>query len=332
VKRGTSLSVILGITISLTALFLVIRWAGWQDLLEALHTVNWTLFGAAVLVFLVSMLARGLSWRSLLADRYSLLRVLAVLNEGYLINHLLPWRLGEVGRAILLAGRSEDSILRVLSSIMVERMYDLFFALVFLVLLLPEAAGLESLTQNATFIAGILAIAFTLLVIFVRHPEWLRSIIDRLPGPRTSLQALWVQMQAGLIALRDLRIFARSAGWMLTSWVLAGIEYGLVLKAVIPEASWHWAFFMLPVTLLGGAIPSTPGYLGVFEAAGVLALSTFGVPESKALAVTLLLHAIVYILGSGFGLIALSREGETISSLSRRLRSWRQRINPTDLS
>jgi uncharacterized membrane protein YbhN (UPF0104 family) len=86
------------------------------------------------------------------------------------------------------------------------------------------------------------------------------------------------------------------------------------------------------VTLLGGAIPSTPGYLGVFEAAGVLALSTFGVLESEALAVTLLLHGIVYILGSGFGLIAMLREGETISSLSRRLSTWRQKINPTDLT
>ena len=81
---------------------------------------------------------------------------------------------------------------------------------------------------------------------------------------------------------------------------------------------------MLPVTLLGGAIPSTPGYLGVYEAAGVLALTTFGVAESQALAATLLLHGIVYILGSGFGLIALSREGETIASLARRVLSWRQ--------
>jgi uncharacterized protein (TIRG00374 family) len=332
VKRGKYLSVMLGVAISLTALLLVIRWAGWQDLLQALRTVHWPLFGVAVLVFLLSMVARGLSWRSLLADRYPLLRVLAVLNEGYLINHVLPWRLGEVGRAILLAGRSEDSILRVLSSIMVERMYDLFFALVFLALLLPEAAGLESLTRNATFIGCIFVLAFTLMVILVRNPAWLRKVIDRLPGPRATMQTLWGQMQAGFVALRDLRIFTRSIGWMLTSWLLAGIEYGLVLKAVIPTASWHWAFFMLPVTLLGGAIPSTPGYLGVFEAAGVLALSTFGVLESEALAVTLLLHGIVYILGSGFGLIAMLREGETISSLSRRLSTWRQKINPTDLT
>jgi hypothetical protein len=298
--------------------------------MQAMKSVNWLLFGAAVVVFLLSMLARGLSWRSLLNDRYSLMRVLAVLNEGYLINHILPWRLGEVGRAILLAGSGNDSIMRVLSSIMVERMYDLFFAFVFLVLMLPEAAGLEGLTQNVAFIGAILAVAFAILLVFVQRPTWMRAIISRIPGPRERLLSLWEQMQAGLVALRNLRIFSRSAGWMLLSWILAGVEYGLVVRAVIPHASWYWAFFMLPVTLLGGAIPSTPGYLGVYEAAGVLALSTFGVAESQALAATLLLHGIVYILGSGFGLIALTSEGETISSLSRRLRSWRQTTDRVD--
>ncbi len=287
-------------------------------------SVNWVLFGAAVLIFLLSMLARALSWRSLLDDRHSLLRVLAVLNEGYLINHVLPWRLGEVGRAILLVGGGKDSTMRVLSSIMVERMYDLFFALLFLVLMLPEAAGLESLTQNATFVAGALLLAFIMLRILVQRPEWMRALISKMPGPRARFLSLWEQMQAGLIAIRDLRVFSRSAGWMLVSWILAGIEYSLVVRAVIPDASWRWAFFMLPVTLLGGAIPSTPGYLGVYEAAGVLALTTFGVAESQALAATLLLHGIVYILGSGFGLIALTREGETIASLARRVLSWRQ--------
>ena len=301
-------------------------------MVKALGSVRWPMFGAAVLVFLLSMLARALSWRSLLDDRYSLMRVLEVLNEGYLINNILPWRLGEIGRAVLLAGSGEDSILQVLSSILVERMYDLFFALVFLVLLLPEATGLGGLTQNAAFIAGILSIAFTFLVIFVRRPDWMQWIITRLPGPRMRLLSLWEQMQTGLVALRDLRIFSRSLFWMLLSWVLAGIEYGLVLRAVIPDASLYWAFFMLPVTLLGGAIPSTPGYLGVYEAAGVFALSTFGVAESEALATTLLLHGIVYILGSGFGLIALSREGETISGLTQRLKAWRQTLSNSEQS
>jgi uncharacterized protein (TIRG00374 family) len=264
----------------------------------------------------------------LLEGRYSLLRVLAVLNEGYLINHVLPWRLGEVGRGILLAGGGNDSIMRVLSSILVERLYDIFFALIFLILLLPQAAGLESITQNAFFVGGILVIGTTFLVIFVRRPEVVRAILSRLPGPRERYLALWEQMQAGLVALRDTRVLFQSLGWMLVTWLLAGIEYGLVLRAVVPDAAWSWAFFMLPVTLLGGAIPSTPGYLGVFEAAGVLALSVFGVRESQALAVALLLHGIVYILGSGFGLIALSQEGETLKSLSQRLQSWRTPTNP----
>ncbi|TFH34591.1 MAG: flippase-like domain-containing protein, partial [Anaerolineales bacterium] len=239
VRKRISVGVLIGVIISLTAIILVIRWAGWADLLLALRSVRWPYVGAAVLVFLISMLARALSWRSLLEYRYPLMRVLAVLNEGYLINNILPWRLGEIGRSVLLAGSKGDSIVRILSSILVERMYDLFFALIFLVLLIPEAAGLADLTQNAAFIGVFLAVAFTFMVLFVRRPCWMQAIITRIPGPRARLLSLWQQMQTGLVALQDFGIFSRSLGWMLLSWILAGFEYGLVLRAVIPDAPLH---------------------------------------------------------------------------------------------
>lgn len=316
------LVLLLGILISAAALYLVLRWAGWEALLAALKRMDVRFLLLAVVVYLISMLARVAAWQTILNHKYGFGRVLAALNEGYLLNNVLPWRLGEVGRAVLLGRRSGGSILSVLSSILVERLFDLALALGLLFALLPLVAGIPNVPRTGTTIAVVLIFIIVLLWLLVRKPEWIESVVSRLPGGGKRWMPAWERVRQGLQALQNPRVLFASLGWMVLTWALAGVEYWLVLKAFIPEAEWTWAFFMLTITLLGGAIPSSPGYFGVFEAAGVLALSAFGVPKAEALAVSLTIHGMVYSIGSLFGLIALLNEGGTISGLYQDIRSW----------
>lgn len=109
---------------------------------------------------------------------------------------------------------------------------------------------------------------------------------------------------------------------MALSWGLAGLEYWFVIRSLFPQAELIWAYFMLPVTLLGVAVPSSPGFIGIFEAAGVFALSVFGVPKDRALAAALVLHGIVFVIGSGLGALALVGDGETLTGLYREAQGW----------
>ena len=316
------LALLLGILISASALYLVLRWAGWEALLAAIKRMDVRFLLLAFVVYLTSMLARAAAWKTILNNKYGFGRVLAALNEGYLLNNVLPWRLGEVGRAVLLGRRSGGSILSVLSSILVERLFDLALALGLLFALLPLVADIPNVPRTGSTIAVFLIFIIAVLWLLVRKPEWIESIVSRLPGGGKRWMPAWERVRQGLQALQEPRVLFTSLSWMVLTWALAGVEYWLVLKALIPEAEWTWAFFMLTVTLLGGAIPSSPGYFGVFEAAGVLALSAFNVPKAEALAVSLTIHGMVYSIGSLFGLIALLNEGETISGLYQDIRRW----------
>jgi len=316
------LVLLLGILISAAALYLVLRWAGWEALLAALKRMDARFLLLAVVVYLISMLARTAAWKTILNHKYGFGRVLAALNEGYLLNNVLPWRLGEVGRAVLLGRRSGGSILSVLSSILIERLFDLALALGLLFALLPLVAGIPNVPRTGSTIAVVLIVIIAVLWLLVRKPEWIENIVSRLPGGGKRWMPAWERVRQGLQALQDPRVLFKSLGWMVLTWALAGVEYWLVLKALIPDAEWPWAFFMLTITLLGGAIPSSPGYFGVFEAAGVLALSAFDVPKAEALAVSLTIHGMVYSIGSLFGLIALLNEGGTISGLYQDIRRW----------
>lgn len=313
--------VLLGALISALTIYLVFQWAGWEPMVEALANVDLRLVLLAVAVFLVSMVARALSWRELLERRYSLLQVLAALNEGYLLNNILPWRLGEFGRAILLGRKGETGTLSVLSTILVERLLDVFIAFSILIALLPTAAGMPEARRTGLILAGILLMGAVVVWFLLREGTWIKALLGRLPGDLSQWTARWERLQSGLSVLRDPGRFLRTLALLGLSWFLAGVQYWLVLKAVVPEARLLWAFFMLTVTLLGIAVPSSPGFIGVFEAAGVLALSVFGVPRGDALAASLLIHGIVYVVGSLLGAIAMTREGDTLIGIYRQIRS-----------
>jgi uncharacterized membrane protein YbhN (UPF0104 family) len=113
-----------------------------------------------------------------------------------------------------------------------------------------------------------------------------------------------------------------SFSWMVLSWTLAGVEYWLVLRAFIPSGVPLWATFMLTMTLLGVAVPSSPGYIGVFEATGFLALSVFGVQSDTALTAKLSLHAMVFSIATALGAAALVAASETLEGVHRQTRDW----------
>jgi uncharacterized protein (TIRG00374 family) len=319
-RSRTFFGLALGLIVSALALGLAIRWSGWEQLGDALTDVDLRFVAAAVVVFLLSMMARAAAWQALLSWRFRFVRVLAVLNEGYLLNNVLPWRLGEFGRAILLGRGPESSVLSVLSSILTERLYDMILAVSLLFILFPFAADLPGASNTAFLLAVIIIVLVLVLFILLRRPRWVEFILNHLPGGQTRWEPIWAQLRTGLRALEDRKVFRASSFFMLLSWALAGVEYWLVIRAVVPDAKLIWAYFMLTITLLGVAVPSSPGYIGVFEAAGVIALSVFGVPRAEALAAAIILHAMVYLVASGLGLLAMTTEGETLASLYVRVR------------
>lgn len=313
---------LLGLAVSAAALALAVRWAGWRPLREALVHVDLRFLLLGVVVFLISMMARVACWRVLIGRPIGFGRVLAALNEGYLLNNVLPWRMGELGRAILLGRQPGLSTPLVLSSIVVERLYDMILAVGLMLVLLPVAAGAVWASRAAWIGAGVVGVALIFLGFALRRPDTVEGWVVRLPGPRAAWPRLWGSFRDGLAVLHTPQRLALSFGWMAVSWGLALLEYWAVLRAVLPAAQPLWAAFMLAATLLGVAVPSLPGYVGVFEAAGVAALSVFGVKPDQGLAAALVLHGMVYSIASLIGAVALVLDGETLTGLYRQTRDW----------
>ena len=100
---------------------------------------------SAVILSFVWILVRAKVWQTLLRNRASYRDVLFTVGEGYLLNNLLPFRLGELGRAFLISRKSEPStssgqrmqFAEVLPTIVIERVVDLGISAAILLAALP---------------------------------------------------------------------------------------------------------------------------------------------------------------------------------------------------
>ena len=126
---GKVLRWLIPLAISALAIGLVLRQVGFSQFVANLSKLRWQTILLASLVYFVSQLTRVFAWYILLQKRVSFKEAFFTMNAGYLLNNVFPFRLGEIGRALLLDRPDGPRAFEVLSSIIMERVFDLLLGL-----------------------------------------------------------------------------------------------------------------------------------------------------------------------------------------------------------
>ncbi|HEX8966651.1 MAG TPA: lysylphosphatidylglycerol synthase domain-containing protein, partial [Chloroflexota bacterium] len=110
-------------------------------------------------------------------------------------------------------------------------------------------------------------------------------------------------------------------GWTAITWVfsLGSTLAGTLALGVQPGLA--ALLFVVVLTSTGQAVPSSPGYVGVYHAAATLALTTFGVDAATALGIAVVTHAFSYGSLVVAGLIALWAGGYTLDDVLKGIRA-----------
>jgi len=316
-----------GILISAASLVVIFLLIDLDRFFQAVQLADFRFIGLLFVITLVWLLVRTAVWQSLLVEKNTgghppFKQVFLTLNEGYLLNNLLPFRLGEVGRAFLLSKKTDLSFLQVLSTILIERALDLAMAAGLLLITLPFVVQTGLATQAALFTGGAVLVGLGLLHLLARNQSWALRQFDQLAIRIPFLQKLFKQQQliaffSGLDALTDSRRFLKVVFLMTLNWGVALFQFYILLKAFFPQAEILWAAFTLSVMAMGVAAPSSPGAIGVLEVSIMGALSAFNLDPSTSLAVALTAHLTNYLTTGVIGTYALAHDGLTLSGLYR---------------
>jgi glycosyltransferase 2 family protein len=292
----------IGVVFSLGFLWLALRGVDLTDTANALRRVNVLFLSLAVASYVLSIVAKAARWQLLLAVHKapSFGRAFSIFSVGQMINSFLPAHLGEFARAYLMGEAEADSKVYVLGTVAVERMADLLFLLISLILLLSQMTLPDWLASPARGTALVMVILVPFFVLLA----WQRNFVLRMVGWAGHLVPLawreWLVQQAhlGLASLdsvRRPRLLAGLFGWSLIVYLISALTNYLVFLAmglVLP----FWAALLLLVVLqIGTAVPSSPGRIGVFQYLVILTLSVFFVEKGVALGYSIALYLVAYV-------------------------------------
>lgn len=323
IKKTSDLKrIIPGVLISTVALILIFCMVDLQDVIFALSQAEYKYLLIGIPVYLAGYVFRALAWRTLLRDEVVFTEVFLTMQAGYLLNNILPLRLGELGRALIL-GRKNIGFWRVFSTILIERAFDMILAAGLLLGTMPYALGSEKSMEVAYIVAGAVLVGLLCLHLLARYQGWVMdqflnlrtrwAIVSRFGADR--LQNFF----QGLSSLTSPHNFFGVLVWMILSWSSSILYHYFVLLAFVPKVKILWAAFGLGTVSLGVALPSSPSYIGIIEAAWVGALSLFGLSYASALAYALTVHLLHILISLIFGTYALGREGESLGQIYREL-------------
>ena len=318
-----------GVIISLLLIATIFYFVDWNRFLAALRSANYAILAVAIVLGFAWLGIRAIVWRTLLRERVPYSKVFHSLNEGYLLNNFLPFRLGELGRAFLLSRKSDLSFVEILPTIVIERSMDLVFSAALLLGALPFVVGAAGAGRIAIILGVVVLIGIAFLYILARNDVWALDTFHKLSARWPALQRfggnLLESFLTGLGVLTDGWLFARFMFWMALNWGMAAVSYYLTILAFFPQAHFTWGMFGLGAAAFGGAVPSAPGAIGTFEGAFGGALTLLTHDQSTSLAVALTARFVNYLTSLTLGGYALSREGETLGGIYHELLALRKK-------
>ena len=329
------LGTIIGIAISLAALALAVRGLPLAETWSVVAGGNYWYVLPATAALLISFIARAIRWRGLLQRRVQPGEAWHAMNAGYLLNNLLPFRLGELARAYLLSRSRSVAAAEVLSTIAAERVLDLLSAVVIIAITLPLVAP-TGWMRSAGLSAGVVGVVGMVVLILAAHyrprfmavGEWVVGRLPRLSGLLGRVLAQADIFLIGLQPLRDWRLLGVAVFWSAVVWVVSGLVNWMMLYVVLPHPPLVLGYYVLGVAAVAYAVPSSPGQAGVLEAAVVAALRPLGVAQSSAFSYAVLMHSLSYSYTILFGSWALSHYGETLAGLARSAQTLLSRRKP----
>ncbi len=330
-QSGGSRQVWLGIILSLICLGAIFYFIRPHEIVEALKTARYGFLLLSAVAIVLFMFMRAIRWRFMLNNDAPIMTVFHIQNIGYLISTVLPLRLGDIARSVLIGSVPPITISRGISTMVVERLLDMLFIVTLLPFTLASIDHLPGWMRSGAFVSGIAAIAAIIFLIIAANQRTLVErvitwILDYIPFMNTKV---WVSRADNFLAGLDTLTHLKDGSILLllsaVTWIPIIIAYYAVMLAVNLEPTPIMAAFVVCAAALSVALPSSPGQIGVFHAGVIAALQVWGQPEAASASFAFLYHALNSTILITLGIIGIFSTGATFQQVVDSTRAFLNR-------
>ncbi|MGH0037799.1 MAG: lysylphosphatidylglycerol synthase transmembrane domain-containing protein [Myxococcota bacterium] len=328
----------LGIAISVASIGYVVRGVPLDEVRDAMARADlWLLIALSVPAYVFQVALRALRWRHLTnpvaeVPRWTLYRAQSL---GFMVNNLLPLRLGELLRAWYLARESGASGAAIIGTVVLERVLDVVSLLAVvtgaLFLIGSDDNGAGMLSQGARLLVPVAAAPLAGLIALKLAPGGFMAVARWICRPLPPRLGEWVEhalarFAEGLGALSGgshlFWIVLHSAVIWLVAATLpvyaAVVAFGLDLGG--PTQTLVVCWILLAASGVAVSLPSAPGYFGPYQLAFKEVLVRFGVEPATALALGMMVWVVFWITLVVQGLLVAGAPWRSLGALPRQSR------------
>jgi hypothetical protein len=322
-----TITMALGVIISALALYWAFSNVSFADHVEYLTSINYFWVFPSILVIFLSFALRAFRWQVILesAHKVGFWQAFHPLMIGFMINCILPLRVGEIARPAVLQRKENIPFSTGLATVAAERVFDVSILVILFAVLLANiqidpnldiVVGKYHLNRETLMVVRggmfkllLLLIAGIIMVCFSTTRKAINSLIIRIPSlfffagtdfkekiqkkACAPLVSFVENFASGFALVKYPLKICICLGLSVFIWVLAAFSYYLMAQGCPGiELSFAKLTTVMIIICFFIALPSVPGYWGLWEASGVFALMIFGVSENDAFGFTLANHAI----------------------------------------
>jgi uncharacterized protein (TIRG00374 family) len=260
-----------------------------------------------------AMLLRACRWRILLNAKGSVTVATAfwATAAGYFGNNFLPARAGELVRTFIISSRSGLDSAYVFATALSERAADAVALVVIIALVLvtlPSPPGWLAGASRPFAILAVVGVAgIAILPLLGGH---VRPALERTPLPaawRACAIERLEQALRGVRAFHDAGRLSAFAALTLVIWCLDAMATVTIGWALGLPIAISVAFLLIAALGLSSALPSAPGYVGIYQFVAVTVLTPFGFSRSDAIAFIVVAQAMSYAVVGLWGGVGLAR-------------------------
>ncbi|HSQ79341.1 MAG TPA: lysylphosphatidylglycerol synthase transmembrane domain-containing protein [Candidatus Bathyarchaeia archaeon] len=306
----------------------VVRDIRWPEFLKSVSGIDWRWVVLGLLADIASYAIQGVRWRLLLKPLgdISALKATQAVYAGLFLNEIAPFHLGEIARAYPVSRWLSTSLVAVVPSMALERLFDgiwLAAGLGLTAIFVPLPRDL--LEAGDIFGLSIIALSGGLMYLLIRKAREPRS---RRPGRPRPAVFRWIGENLRKIesGLRTIGLTRTSAAAFLISFLYVVLQAGsfwFIMIAYGLKLSFWIGGAVFLIVRFGSVIPGAPGNVGLYQVFTVLGLTLFGVDRAVAAGFSIVVFVLLSAPLWGIGALALGGTGLTLASLKAKLKERR---------
>ena len=311
----------IAVPLAIIVIAVALNWKQMRDVPGDIAGANPLLIVAAFGIYYLGFPLRGWRWTKLLRGAGYKVKVkdgTEILFLSWLVNCIVPAKLGDLYRAYLLKLNSPVSATRTLGTVFMERILDLIAVAALGVLagywhFRDHLNNLPAAVQVSLTLGVIVVVLLTVALVAMR--SFGRRVMTVLPLPHRVVE-FYDRFEEGVfgsVGVRGMPLLCLMTGVI---WMTEALRLYLVVRALNftgVDLGFSGALFIALIGSLLTAIPLTPGGIGPVEA-GMIGVLTggFGVSGTHAAAIVLVDRAI-----SVFSIVVLGGIAYMLSSKPR---------------